>query len=325
MSATPGMPADADGADNGSTSTATGSASAATGSTVARPVTARPATARLGSTRVARSGRREHARGGHKPSLIERYRTAIVALAALVGVALVATFVFLSASAPATACTNVWVPAATSSPAANATPALGYVQPDMGRRHINVGEKVTYTYCAPASGSHANRAGAGPVQPRVYGPNDSVGPQGWIHNLEHGGMVLLYRGDSEGATDAGQAALRAFYDSFPPGPVCGAPRGAVGPVIARFDQMSTPFQAIVWDRVLPLQTLDQAQILAYWQQWGERTNPEAQCAPPSSRPAPSVVPSSSAVPSAAPSSSATPSPSKAPSKAPSAAPSPSPS
>ena len=234
-----------------------------------------------------------------------------MALAALVGVVLVATFVFLSASAPATACTTIWVPAATPSPAANATPNLGYVQPDMGARHINVGEKVTYTRCAPASGSHANRAGAGPVQPRLYGPNDTVGPQGWIHNLEHGGMVLLYRGDSEGATDAGQAALRVFYDSFPPGPVCGTPRGASGPVIARFDQMSTPFQALVWGRVLPLETLDQAQILAYWQQWGERTNPEAQCAPPSARPAPST----SAAP--APSTSAAPVPSAAPSPSPS--------
>ena len=318
MTAAPGVRADADGADaSGAPDDSTAARHATAHPATARPATARPATARVGSTRVARSGRREHARGGHKPSLIERYRTTIVALAALVGVALVATFVFLSASAPATACTNIWVPAATSIPAANATPALGYVQPDMGRHHVNVGEKVTYTYCAPASGSHANRAGAGPVQPRVYGPNDTVGPQGWIHNLEHGGLVLLYRGDSEGATDAGQAALRTFYDSFPPGPVCGAPRGAIGPVIARFDQMSTPFQAIVWDRVLPLQTLDQAQILAYWQQWGERTNPEAQCAPPSSRPAPSSI----AVPSAAPSSSAAPSPSKAPSAAPSPSPS----
>lgn len=311
MSAAPGGPPRAAGTDDGSTESGATSA----GSTTARPAAARPATARVGPTRVARSGRREHARGGHKASFIERYRTAIVALAALVGVVLVATFVFLSASAPATACTNVWAPAATANPAANATPELGYVQPDMGRHHVNVGEKVTYTYCPPASGSHANRAGAGPIQPRVYGPNDTVGPQGWIHNLEHGGMVLLYRGDGEGATDAGQTALRAFYDSFPAGPVCGAPPGAIGPVIARFDQMSTPFAAIVWDRVLPLETLDQAKILAYWQQWGERTNPEPQCTPPS--PAPSTGPAPSPAPS--------PAVSTPPSPAPSASPAPSPS
>ena len=159
---------------------------------------------------------------------------------------------FFSASQPAYACSTIWTPDPTASPSPGATPALGYVQPDMGHRHVGVGEKVTYTYCAPASGNHINKPGvAGPIPARVYGPNDNVIPQGWIHNLEHGGLVLLYQGNSAGATAEGQAQLRAFYDTFPPGPVCGTPKGAIGPVIARFDQMSTPFQAIVWGRVLP--------------------------------------------------------------------------
>jgi hypothetical protein len=94
-------------------------------------------------------------------------------------------------------------------------------------------------------------------------------------------------------------------------------------VIARFDQMSTPFQAIVWGRVLPLDTFDQAKILAYWQQWGERTNPEQQCAAPvpSAEPSTSAAPGESTAPSASPAPSATPVPSPAESS--SAAPSPS--
>ena len=104
--------------------------------------------------------------------------------------------------------------------------------------------------------------------------------------------MVLYTGSSAGATAEGQAQLRAFFDAFPPGPVCGTPKGVVGPVIARFDQMSTPFQAIVWGRVLTLDTFDQAKILAFWQQWGEKTNPEPQCAKPS--------PSDSAAPSGSP-------------------------
>ena len=108
---------------------------------------------------------------------------------------------------------------------------------------------------------------AGPIPARVYGPGDNVIPQGWIHNLEHGGMVILYQGTSEGATPEGQAQMRAFYEAFPPAQNC-------GPVIARFDQMSSPFQAILWGRVLPLQTFDEARIKAFWEQWGGRTNPE---------------------------------------------------
>jgi hypothetical protein len=84
--------------------------------------------------------------------------------------------------------------------------------------------------------------------------------------------------------------------------------------------MSTPFQAILWGRVLPLDTLDQAKILAFYQQWGEKTNPEKQCAAPTSSPAastaastaPSTAPSATAEPSATPIPTATPIPSATP-------------
>jgi hypothetical protein len=244
----------------------------------------------------ARAGRRERARVTYERTFMERYRGAIVAAAAIAGVALIAIFVFASASASAYTCTTEWSPQPTASPAAGATPALGYVQPDMGRHHVGVGEKVTYTYCPPASGAHDNASGAGPIAARLYGPNDTAIPDGWVHNLEHGAMVIAYRGrdGDPGITSAGQAELKTLYDSFPPSPVCGIAAGtSQGPVIARFDQMATPYAAILWDRVLPLQTLDTAQILAFWQQWGEKTNPEAQCAAPSASPsaAPSTAPS----------------------------------
>jgi hypothetical protein len=243
---------------------------------------------------------------------MERYRGGVVGVAAIAGVALVAIFVFASASASAYSCTSEWSPSPTASPEAGASPSVGFVQPDMGRHHLGVGDKVTYTYCPPASGSHDNASGAGPIAPRLYGPNDSASPVGWVHNLEHGAMVIVYRGrdGDPGPTSAGQQALRTLYDGFPVSPICGiAPGTSQGPVIARFDQMATPYAAIVWDRVLPLQTLDTTQILAFWQQWGERTNPEPQCAAPS------------ASPSGAPNASPSGAPSAAPSTAPSAAPS----
>jgi len=189
----------------------------------------------------------------------------------------------------------------------------------MGRRHVPYGTQVTYQYCAPASGSHYNQAGAGPIPPRVYGPDDTVIPQGWVHNLEHGALVLLYRGNSDGATPAGQAQLQAFYDSFPNSPVCDIQKGTtVGPVIARFDQMSSNFSAIVWGRVLPMSTLDTNAVLDFYATWGEKTNPEQQCAP---TPSPSA--GSSANPSASPAASPSTEPSASPSTGPSASPSPS--
>jgi hypothetical protein len=63
----------------------------------------------------------------------------------------------------------------------------------MGRGHTTtVTEKVTYVYCPPASGKHYNGQGAGPIKARLYGPNEKTVPQNWVHNLEHGGLVLLY-------------------------------------------------------------------------------------------------------------------------------------
>ncbi len=283
----------------------------------------------VGTPSGSRAGRRDRARVTYERSFTERYRGAIVAVAAVAAVALIAIFVFASASSTAYACTTEWDPAPTPAPAAGATPNLGYVQPDMGRRHAAVGEKVTYTYCPPASGSHDNAAGAGPIQPRVYGPNDVTIPEGWVHNLEHGAMVILYRGrdGDPGVSAAGQQELRTLFNTFPASPICGiAPGTSVGPVIARFDQMAWPYAAMVWGRVLPLQTLDTAQILQFYAQYGERTNPEPQCTvTPSAAPSaePSAAPSAGAseAPSAAPSGPASEAPSAAPSEAPSAAPS----
>lgn len=269
-------------------------------------------------TGTIRAGRRERARSAYRPSFTERNRTAIVVVAALAGVVLISVFVFFSASSPAYACSTEWVPNPTPSPALGAPANPGFVQPDMGRTHVALDEKVTYTYCPPASGSHYNASASGPIQPRFYGPSDRALPEGWIHNLEHGAMVILYRGrdGDPGVSSTGQAALKALFDAFPVSPVCGIAAGtSTGPVIARFDDMATPYAALVWGRVLPLDQLDTAQILDYWQLWGERTNPERQCAAPSAAPsagpsaAPSAVPSSEASPAASPPTSAAPSPS----------------
>lgn len=290
-----------------------GSPSSGTGpaGTTPRPAGAyRQSTSPTGTARVGRRTRSTY----QQRSFIERFRGAIVGVAAVAAVALVGVFVFASASRPLYQCTNLWEPAPTASPAAGASPAPGYVQDDMGRLHVPPGEVVKYTFCPPASGSHYLAAGLGPIPARFYGVNDKTLPEGWIHNLEHGALVLLYRGNSDGVGSEGQQALRAFFDTFPNSPVCNITRGTTqGPVITRFDDMATPFAAVVWGRVLPLQTFDAAAILDFYKIWGERTNPEAQCAPPSA--SPSASPSGSASPSSSAGASA--SPSGSPSAAPS--------
>jgi Protein of unknown function (DUF3105) len=230
-------------------------------------------------------------------SFIQRYRTLLIGAAVAAVIAVVGAGVFAAATQPAFACSTIWQPSPTASPATGASPQPGYVQPDMGNSHVAVGTVIRYTYCPPASGKHYNAAEQGPIAARPYGPNDAVIPEGWVHNLEHGGLVILYRGAA-----ADQNALRALYEAVPNSPICGFEPGgqSPGPLMARFDQMAWPYAALVWDRVLPMQTLDQAAVLDFYARFGERSNPEKRCQP-SPSPEPSTSPDASAGPSAAPS------------------------
>ena len=276
-----------------STPSATGSSSSTRRvADATRAQTGRSDTQSTSPRATERTGRRERARPAAPASFVQRYRVLLIGAAVAVVVAVIGVGVFATATEAAYACSSVWQPSATPSPAEGKAPQPGYVEPDMGQGHVPRGTKITYTYCPPASGRHYNVPDA-PITARVYGPGDGVIPEGWIHNLEHGALVVLYRGDQPDLD-----ALRALYTAVPVSPVCGFTPGgqSPGPVVARFDDMAWPYAAMVWDRILPLQTIDQQAMLDFYATWGERTNPEKLCAVPSA--SPSVVPNGSPTPSA---------------------------
>jgi hypothetical protein len=195
--------------------------------------------------------------------------------------------VFINANQPAFACSIELDPV---SPVPGSS-ALGQEEDDMGRQHVTPGTQVHYTFCPPASGNHVSSAGLGPIAARYYGPDESVIPEGWVHNLEHGALVVAYSCDQGGCNATDQDKLRQLAAAFPASPVCKIAGGILSPVIARFDQMKAPFAAIVWNRVLFQQHLDTAQVLQFFTQYGERNNPEQQCARPGqSGPIPSAMP-----------------------------------
>ena len=286
----PGPPVSGSNSPSGATvsSGATKPVAAATSTAATTPSSTRPA--------GARAGRRERARPVAKKSFFERYRLLIVGVVGVAAIALITAWAFSSASAAAFSCSTEWVPDPTASPAAGASPQPGYHQEGMGNTHVGAGTDnpgdVTYTYCPPASGNHFVRGG--PITPGFYEPNDVPLPQGWVHNLEHGGLVILYRGDpgDPGLSSETQQQMQAFFSGLGPSPVCGFPptQEGAGVVVARFDQMATPFAALVWERELPLETFDEDAILEFWNTWGEQTNPEKLCAPPSTAPSSPVSP-----------------------------------
>ena len=241
-----------------------------------------------------RAGRRDSSyRRPPEKTMLQRLRTPVLALVVVVTLVAIGAFAFTSASAPAYACTTV------DTPKPSTDGELGQVQADQGAAHVQTGDKVTYPVCPPASGKHVNKVGFGPLTPQVYGPEDQSLPNGWIHNLEHGGLVLLYACDKGACDDASIAALQAFDQGFPNSAICNLAPGGVGPVVARFEEMPTRYAALVWDRVLYLDTLDAQQVYDFYLRYGERVEdgrwvapPEPQCAVPSASPsaAPSTTP-----------------------------------
>jgi hypothetical protein len=301
------------GAGSGQT---TGPGGGSTGSTPTRS-TGRPV-----SGVGARAGRRERVRSGPAPTFLERYRTVIVSIAAVAIVALAVGYVFIGSTSAAYTCGSQFNPSPTPPITPGSSARLGFFEDDLGNSHV-VTPPQKYLLCPPASGNHYNQPGTlGPIPARLYKPDDKVGPSNWVHNLEHGAVVILYRNDSPGATPAGQQAFRDYISSFPPSPICHVPVGTLAPVIARFDDMPHPYAALVWDRVFYLDTWDPALVTQFYLTESERLDssgtafaapPEPQCAVPGASPGASVpaasgsAPAASDVPSAAPSASPEPS------------------
>ena len=70
-------------------------------------------------------------------------------------------------------------------------------QPIMSADHIDVGSAhEPYTTNPPTSGPHYNEAGLGPVQAGFYENAGEAPPEGVVHNLEHGMIVIYYNPDA---------------------------------------------------------------------------------------------------------------------------------
>ena len=141
------------------------------------------------------------------------------------------------------------------------------------------GTTVRYGYCPPASGRHYNLgAGLAPLARRFYGPEQNLVPENWVHNLEHGYVVLLYKGTPDQATldglaqDMDKAAVSDWSQTN-----C----GPVNKVIAlRFDDMAPDvnFAALAWDRALLLKDFDKQELLDFASQWQDSVQtPERIC------------------------------------------------
>ncbi len=131
---------------------------------------------------------------------------------------------------------------------------------------------MDYPFCPPTSGDHVNAQGRGPIAAQVYPATESRNPTGWIHNLEHGYVVALYRcpGGAIGAegcpTQQEMTQLQQWFDTAPAPTLANCPKKVL---VARFDEMSTRFALLAWGRSLLVDNFDLDTAMTFAEQWME--------------------------------------------------------
>ena len=110
----------------------------------------------------------------------------------------------------------------------------------------------------------------GPVPAGVYGPQSQLPPGEWVHNLEHGYVVVAYRcpsgtpgtGDCISADEYAQ--LQAFHNQAPDSGIAACPNKTV---VVRFDAMTTKFAELAWGRAYLNNQFDLNTAETFVQQW----------------------------------------------------------
>jgi len=124
--------------------------------------------------------------------------------------------------------------------------------PDEGRNHIPDTQQPQYAHYPPASGPHFDT-------PANWGTYDQALPDGrWVHNLEHGGVVILYKCPS-GCPDLVKQ-LKDFYASAPKS----AKWNEVKLVVTPYDHMDHQVAIVAWDWIDEMDTFDSARLLKFY-------------------------------------------------------------
>jgi len=129
--------------------------------------------------------------------------------------------------------------------------------PNEGSTHVAVGTTVQYAANPPASGSHYSAAGVSPAAKGFH--DETVRPEIWIHNLEHGDVVVLY--DCPGNCDTGFLnQLRTLPDAVP------ASRfGTKKIIITRYPGLTPQIMAVAWDVQLDFEAFDRDGLVSFYQ------------------------------------------------------------
>ncbi len=137
---------------------------------------------------------------------------------------------------------------------------VGQPVPDEGRNHIDPSTTPTYKFYPPASGPHYSAQGIAPVPWQTI---DTLQEGQYVHNLEHGGIAILY--DCPSGTDCTtlKNALENYVKNLAP----------VEPTYNEVKVVLTPYSKgmqkkvalVAWDYIEFLDGYDQAEITRFYE------------------------------------------------------------
>lgn len=136
-----------------------------------------------------------------------------------------------------------------------------------GAVHLPVGQQATYIANPPASGPHWSAFGIAPVAAGFY--DEELEEEQWVHNLEHGYVVVLY--DCKGECSRGLLNdLEEFFQIAPPSPTF----GNVKLVISQYAGLPHRLTAVAWDVQRHFDAFDEAGLVDFYTTYVD-TGPEA--------------------------------------------------
>jgi hypothetical protein len=128
-----------------------------------------------------------------------------------------------------------------------------------GQQHVQPGTPITYRSRPPASGPHYGSGTSG------YGVFERDIPAGlWVHTLEHGGIVVLYRPDLCSLDCLNE--LRRVHDSAPPSQRFNRVKLAAIP----YSDMDRAIAAVAWGWVDEMDQVDADRIHAFYREHVDR-------------------------------------------------------
>jgi len=119
--------------------------------------------------------------------------------------------------------------------------------------HMDEGSPLTYSHRPPSSGMHYGTL----PQPQEYRMYDTpLTPGRWVHMLEHGAIVVLYRQDL--CDDACVQQLGQFYDSAPRSNLVGIRHLTITP----YQDMDHAIAVVAWGYIDEMDQVDLNRIMA---------------------------------------------------------------